>query len=267
MSRTFSALAGVVFGAVFVAGCGDVNATSAALGGTKLVGTQWVLDVSALGVSGAGSVSSWISFDRDRVSGNDGCNAFSGAYKRDGSDLTFGPLAGTQQACAGPAGEVSAKVSAALGHVRMYELAAERLRLKDAGGRALLTYTAGTAGVEGSWTVISVLYDDAIRSVVGGTELTADFSAEGMISGHKGCNSFHGEYTLDGKRLNVGSLAATKKACPTIEAAAQEAGYLSALESAVTIEQVGPELTLLNAKGQMAVTLQRSDAEIAHPAQ
>jgi heat shock protein HslJ len=250
MSRTFSALAGVVFGAVFVAGCGDVNATSAALGGTKLVGTQWVLDVSALGVSGAGSVSSWISFDRDRVSGNDGCNAFSGAYKRDGSDLTFGPLAGTQQACAGPAGEVSAKVSAALGHVRMYELAAERLRLKDA-----------------SWTVISVLYDDAIRSVVGGTELTADFSAEGMISGHKGCNSFHGEYTLDGKRLNVGSLAATKKACPTIEAAAQEAGYLSALESAVTIEQVGPELTLLNAKGQMAVTLQRSDAEIAHPAQ
>ena len=45
-------------------------------------------------------------------------------------------------------------------------------------------------------------------------------------------------------------LTATKKACPTTEASEQEAGYLSALESAARIEQAGPQLTLLNAKGQ-----------------
>src|SRR4051812_47902380 len=140
----------------------------------ELAGTQWALDVSALGVSGASSVSSWITFERGRVSGNDGCNAFSGSYELDGSKLRFGPLAGTRKACIGPAGEVSGKVTEALERVRAYELAAETLRMKDASGEPLLTYAASTPGVEGSWTVTSVLYDDAIRSVVPHVELTAD---------------------------------------------------------------------------------------------
>ena len=251
----WSALGGF---AVILSGCGDDNGSpSAAAGGTELAGTQWVLDVSALGVSDAGSVTSWIAFTRGRVNGNDGCNAFSGSYQLDGSKLTFGPLAGTKMACGGPPGDVSRKVTAALARVRAYELAADTLRLKDAGGETVLSYAASTPGVEGSWTVTSVLYADAIRSVVAGVDLTADFSADGTISGSTGCNSFHGDYTLDGSKLHVGPLTATKEACPTKEATEQEAGYLSALESAVRIDQVGPELTLLNAKGQMAVTLTR----------
>jgi len=102
-----------------------------------------------------------------------------------------------------------------------------------------------------------VLYDDAIRSVVAGVELTAEFSADDTISGSTGCNSFHGPYTLEGRSLNVGTLSATMKACPTTEASKQEAGYLSALESAVRIDQVASGLTLLNAKGQKAVSLTR----------
>ena len=148
-------------------------------------------------------------------------------------------------------------MTTALGRVRSYQQAADTLRLKDADGKALLSYTAGTPGVEGSWNVISVLYDDAIRSVAGDAHLTADFSADGTISGNTGCNDFHGDYTLDGKRLHVGPLTAAKKACPTTEASKQEAGYLAALESAVQIDQAGPELRLLNAQGQMAVTLRR----------
>jgi heat shock protein HslJ len=136
-------------------------------------------------------------------------------------------------------------------------VAAALLRMKDAGGETVLTYAAGAAGIEGSWTVLSVLYDGAIRSVVADTEPTADCSADGTISGSTGCNGFHGPYTLQGKKLNVGPLTATKKACPTTEASDQEAGYLSALESAVRIEQAGPQLTLLNAKGQKAATLTR----------
>ena len=82
--------------------------------------------------------------------------------------------------------------------------------------------------MEGDWTVISVLYDDAIRSVVVDTDLTADFSADGTISGNTGCNSFRGDYTLEGEKLRVGPLTATKDACPTKEASEQEAGYLAA---------------------------------------
>ena len=248
----------LLWSAVIVSGCGDDDTTpSAAAGGQELAGTQWVLDVSALGVSDADSVSSWIAFARDRVNGNDGCNTFSGSYQVDGSKLTFGPLAGTKMACSGALGEVSRKVTAALGRVRAYEQSTDTLRLEDAGGETLLSYAAGKPGVEGSWKVISVLYDDAIRSVMADTDLSAEFSADGTVSGSTGCNRFDGDYTLDGKQLHVGALTATKKACPSKEATEQEAGYLAALESAVRIDQVGPQLTLLNEKGQMAVTLAR----------
>jgi heat shock protein HslJ len=205
-------------------------------------------------------VSSSIAFARDRVSGNDGCNSFSGTYEADGSKLTFGPLAGTKKACSGPADEVSRAVSAGLGQVRTYKQSADTLRMQDAGGETVLTYTAAAAGgtgIEGSWTVVSVLYDDAIRSALADSEPTADFSADGTLRGTTGCNDFHGPYALQGEKLDIGPLTATEKACPTKEASEQEAGYLSALESAVRIEQAGPQLTLLNAKGQKAVTLTR----------
>ena len=257
-SAWWSALGGFALCAVIVSGCGgEDSAPGASAGGAELAGTQWVLDASALGVSGAGSVNSWISFARGSVNGNDGCNAFSGSYEVDGSKLRFGSLAGTNKACSGPADEVSRAVTTGLARVRAYEIRADALQLKDAGGETVLTYVASTPGVEGEWTVISVLYDDAIRSVVVGTELTADFSADGTLSGNTGCNSFRGDYTLEGRTLRVGPLTATKDACPSKDASEQEKGYLAALESAVRIEQTGPELTLLNSKGQMAVTLSR----------
>jgi heat shock protein HslJ len=254
----WSALGGFALCAVSASGCGDGGSTSgAAAEGTELAGTHWALDVSSLGVSDASSVSSWIGFSRDRVSGNDGCNAFSGSYQEDGAQLTFGPLAGTRMACGGPAGEVSGKVTAALARVRAYGLAGETLHLQDASGETVLSYDAGKVGLEGSWLVISVLYDDAIRSVLADSELTADFSADGTVSGSTGCNSFRGEYALERSDLSIGPLTATEKGCPTTEASAQEVGYLAALESAVRVDQAGPDLTLLNANGQKAVTLTR----------
>jgi heat shock protein HslJ len=243
--------------ALMVSGCGDEHGTPGAASGAALAGTEWDLDASSLGVRGAGSVNSWIAFERDRVSGNDGCNQFSGSCRLDGSKLTFGPLAATQMACSGPADEVARQVTAALPRVRTFDKTADALHLRDAGGKTVLSYTASTPGVAGNWSVISVLYDDAIRSVIAGAELTADFSTGGRITGSTGCNSFHGDYTLQGKKLRLDPLTPTKKACPTPELTKQEAGYLAALESAVRIDQVGPELTLLNAKGQMAVTLTR----------
>jgi heat shock protein HslJ len=254
-----SALGGVALCAFAASSCGgDDGSSGAPAAGRDLAGSQWVLDVSALGVPHAGSVSSWIKFAHGgRVTGSDGCNAFSGSYATDGSKLTFGPLAGTKKACGSPADEVARRVNAALASVRSYERTAGTLHLKDAGGKTVLTYAAGTPGVEGNWMVISVLYADAIRSVAADSHLTASFAADGTISGDTGCNTFHGDYTLQRTKLDVGPLSATKKACPTKELSEQEAGYLAALESAVRIEQTGSELTLLNAKGQMAVTLTR----------
>ena len=183
----WSALGGFAVCAAITSGCGDEDgAPGASARGTQLVGTQWDLDVSALGVSDAGSVSSWIAFERDRVSGNDGCNTFSGSYQADGSELTFGPLAVTRMACGSPADEVSREVTAAIARVRSYELAGDALRMKDADGETALTYAAAADGIEGSWTVISVLYDGAIRSAV------ADAEPDGGFLGRRHDQRQHG---------------------------------------------------------------------------
>src|SRR5690242_7152652 len=148
----WTAFGGFALCAVVASGCGDDGGTPAASAReTQLPGTQWALDKSALGVGDAGSVHSWITFERDRASGNDGCNTFSGSYEVDGSKLTFGPLAGTNRLCGSPADEVARKVLAGLAKTRGYETTGDTLRMQDSGGRTVLAYRADQAGIEGSW--------------------------------------------------------------------------------------------------------------------
>jgi heat shock protein HslJ len=251
----------LALGALGLGACGDDDekpATQSAAADATLTGTQWTLDTAELGVSGADQVTAWIEFDKARVTGNDGCNQFTGTYTASGSKLKLGPLAGTQKACVGAAGEVANRVQAALGRVAAYEISAKTLRLEGAGGEELLVYNATVPSPEGKWEVLSVLYDDAIRSVIIGSSLTADFTADGKVSGQSGCNSFSGEYETSGTQIRIGPLAATQRACAEEEVNKQEQGYLAALESARSFEQTGTQMTLLNAKGQMAITLQRA---------
>lgn len=253
-ARVPGLLAALVLAAAAIGGCGGSSPGSAGL-----PGSQWELDIGALGGAGGSEVSSFLAFGQDaRVHGNDGCNDFSGAYQSDGTALRLGPLAATQRACAGPAQEVAAKVGPALERVRSFEQQADTLVLQDADGEPLLRYRASTPAVAGGWTAVSVLYDDAIRGVIEGATPTADFAAGGKVSGSGGCNTFSGPYETGGARLRIGPLAATRKVCPRPDGAgAQERGYLAALESVVRFEQAGTKLTLFNARGQMAVTFER----------
>jgi heat shock protein HslJ len=140
--------------------------------------------------------------------------------------------------------------------VTNYEVASARLNLLD-GDETVLLYDESKATIEGSWLTLSVLYDDAIRSVILDTELTAEFTAEGTVSGSGGCNRFTGEYTVTGDEISIGPLASTRMACESEEVSRQEAAYFAALESATTWEQTGNELILKNDAGQMAVTFQK----------
>ena len=161
-------------------------------------------------------------------------------------------------ACPGLAGQVGRRVTEALGRVESYAVSGMTLDLRDSRGPAL-GYHEGRASLDGAWDVTSVLYDDGIRSVIAGTELTARFAANGHLSGSSGCNTFRGRYVVSGDRLSIQPLASTRRACTgPLGAQAQERGYVAALESAVRFEQAGSRLTLFNTKGQMAVTLDRS---------
>jgi heat shock protein HslJ len=243
--------------AVTLAACGasgdePASPPAAAL---PLQDTAWLLDVETLGVRGAGEVSSSIRFGADgRVTGEDGCNRFTGSYQLDGDNLRLGALASTRRACAGPAQEVAQRVTERLEAVRIQTIEARTLRLRDEAGAALLVYRGSVPGVTGAWEARSVLYDDAIRGVIGSAAPTAEFGAGGAVSGSTGCNRFSGRYEVRGTTLSIDPGARTERACADPEARRQEQGYLDALASAVRFEQVGAELTLFDDRGRMAVT-------------
>jgi heat shock protein HslJ len=52
-----------------------------------------------------------------RVSGNSGCNRFSGSWQQTGATLKFGQIAGTMRACEGPGMDVEQRFLAALAAV------------------------------------------------------------------------------------------------------------------------------------------------------
>jgi len=69
-----------------------------------------------------------------------------------------------------------------------------------------------------TWTLEKL----ANRDMENDPPLTMQFMADGTVSGFSGCNTFNGQYTLDGNTLKFGPLASTRKMCG---AAANEKEY------------------------------------------
>ena len=77
------------------------------------------------------------SFDKDgNLSGNSGCNNYSGPYKVNGNQINIGPLASTQMYCDNPAGvmDQEAQYLAALQTASTYQIEGDRLELRTADG-------------------------------------------------------------------------------------------------------------------------------------
>lgn len=241
--------------------CGSSGGDGAGSGTepTALLAPRWVLEAGALGLTDAEQVVASLDFSAGgKVTGDDGCNRLTGSYTAGPGTLRFGPFAGTRRACAGPADAVGREAGERLPRVRRFAIAGRTLTLSDDAGTELLRYVATTPGVTGAWEAVSVLYDDAIRSAVEGHRPTADFTADGRVTGTTGCNTFSGTYETDGRRITIDPGAVTERACADPEAGRQERGYLDALASVRRFDQTGPQLVLYDAQGRMAVTLQRA---------
>jgi heat shock protein HslJ len=97
---------------------------------TELEGTAWVL--TALGenrpIEGTQLT---IAFEDDQVSGNTGCNLFSGSYKVDGDAIEFDGLSWTERGCMDPEGvmEQEQTYMGLLGVVQRFELDGDELQL------------------------------------------------------------------------------------------------------------------------------------------
>ena len=85
------------------------------------------------------------------------------------------------------------------------------------------------------------------------TQLRLD--ANGQASGFGGCNRFSGRWRIDGGRLRLGPLAATRMMCLT-PGGEQEGPFLASLEATRSARLEGGRLLLLDAQGQVLQTLQ-----------
>lgn len=252
-------LAGTML-AVTVVGCGDDDSSRDVT--TDLAGTRWTatrLD-HEVAVSDAPPT---IDFGDDgRITGSTGCNSYQGVYQLDGSSLSIevGPM--TRRACGPPIDAQETAFVQALGSTTGFDLAGDTLTLTDAEGRDLVELTATADELAGSsWIAVSFNNGrEAVVSVIEGSELTADFGADGVLSGTGGCNRFSGGYEASEATITVGALAATQMACLEPEGVTeQEQAYLAALQSAATFQRTNDRLELRTSDGALAATFTIAD--------
>lgn len=73
---------------------------------------------------------------------------------------------------------------------------------------------------------------------------TLRFEPNNRLSGDAGCNTYMGDYTLDGETFSVGTLATTKMGCLDNQVATDEAEYLRQLAKVTRLTWRGDDLVL-----------------------
>jgi heat shock protein HslJ len=226
----------------------------------KLNGTAWEL-TSLPGRSPTGDHAATLSFEGDRAQGSDGCNRFSTSFTQNGPALEFrSPGISTQMACPPDITEQAAAFRAALGDTRSYRLVNGQLELLASGGRSLATFSPQATTLAGtSWNAVAINNGkQAVASLVSGSSVTLEFSADGKASGSAGCNRYHATYQQERSKLQFGTAATTRMACAGPELMDQEQNFLKALESVASARFEGDRLELRDAAGAIAMVARRT---------
>lgn len=231
----------------------ETSWTLATLNGAQVAAAP----VVALNLSGTGS-----------ATGTDGCNRFSISYTVDGDAITFAPSgASTMMACEESIMAQATAFITALTSAATFASDGATLTLFDGNGAELATFATVSSNLAGtSWTATSINNgNQAVVGVIEGSTLTANFGADGSLSGSGGCNNFRGSFESDGiSQLTISPLASTMMACPEPEGVSQqEMQYLTALTTAATYTVEGNQLELRTADGALAVSFQYGVAEAA----
>lgn len=222
----------------------------------ELEGTTWVLDsygpadnpteplpnaVPTLHFENMGS-----------INGHSSCNNYFGEIALDGPNVTISGVGGTEMACldAGVMEQESAYYSA-LSAARTIVRDGDSLVISYDGGE--LRYTmqqptpdASLTGIE--WQLNAFVGGDtadaSASSLIADSTITVMFNEDGSVGGHGGCNSYGGQYQVDGETLTISDLVSTLMACEAEGVTEQETMYLNALGTAETYSIAGNQLTI-----------------------
>ena len=106
-----------------------------------------------------------------------------------------------------------------------------------------------------TWTLIS-LFDGAgaMVSPLTGSQITAEFGEDGLVTGLAGCNNYNGSYKATDGLISLGQMVTTFKFCSEPAGVMdQEALYLALLPTVSSYVVENGQLTLANGNGQPVV--------------
>ena len=265
MSSARLAVASLIFAVVSSACAAVPPATDPPAGDPpRLDGTAWVL-AELPGHARVPGSSITLQFEDGRASGTDGCNRYVFTYSGSGSKLDFAPSGiSTQMACAPDLMQQAEVFTTSLTRTRAFGMESGQLRLLDSGGAVVARFDPQPEGLAGTAWIVTGYNNgrQAVVSVLNGTELTMEFSAEGRVAGSAGCNRYSGSFKQDGKTLSFGPAAATRRMCVEPDGVMeQEQQFLKALETVATARHEADRVELRTADDALAISLGRQPSE------
>jgi heat shock protein HslJ len=131
-------LALVLITALAITSCGGIGNS------TNLAGTSWKLVSFGTNTSltaAAPDVPTSLDIGKDgKMSGNVGCNSFSGDYKVNGSQITFGPVVSTLMACPDPVMKQEAAVLKVFSGTANFKVDAGSIVITSEDGLSTVTF-------------------------------------------------------------------------------------------------------------------------------
>ncbi|MFM8322209.1 MAG: META domain-containing protein [Chloroflexota bacterium] len=235
----------------------------------QLAGPLWML----LGFGDAGNptvvetgVTVTAQFGPDgALNGFGGCNTFFGSYELTGDTIKIGPLGSTMMACEQGMNQETLVMSALQMATKVAFTPQGRLEIYyDAGStyeRKLVFTPSNKSLVDTLWLLEFFGKPDDLSTPEEGTHITAQFTAEGTLSGDSGCNRYTTSFTATDGRLEIAMPASTMRACTA--GMEQEAVFQHALINAesYTIRGTTLEITYDGGQGVLRFTSQHMPIE------
>jgi heat shock protein HslJ len=113
-----------------------------------------------------------------------------------------------------------------------------------------MVFVPGKEPLEGTtWTLVSYGDENKPFTVADGVIITADFGAEGTLTGDAACNRYQTTYEVKDDLINIEQIITTRMACENGLEEVQN--YVALLKNAQTYRIVGTRLTIMTQDGQV----------------
>ncbi|RKF04783.1 heat shock protein HslJ [Tenacibaculum lutimaris] len=190
-----------------------------------------------------------IDLNKNRVSGNDSCNNYTGQISNVTSQsLKIKTVATTRRMCF--IMDVANSYNKALGEINTYLIKGNNLIFFNKEGKKIVSFTKSAkkeleVSLGGNW-IATRIEGAPINRMVKTPRINISLD-EMILSGNNGCNNYTAQINkISESKIVIGQIAATQKMCRDMQVGAD---YLKMLQSSVSFKVKGDSLKFYNKEG------------------